>query len=118
MLTGCTTVKSWIPSFSDPNQSHSIIDLRLAVAQLDCTQPHLAQVRVIRDQITWFELYSESAGWRHADVLSVMAPIRASVDDFYKRSVDQQGSQGYCEIKKRLLQTQARIAAEAILGRF
>jgi hypothetical protein len=90
MLTGCSTVKGWIPSFADPNQSHSIIDVRLAVEQLDCSQPHLPQVRTIREHVIWFELYSESAGWRHADVLRVIEPIRASVDDFYKRSVDQQ----------------------------
>jgi hypothetical protein len=118
MLTGCSTVKGWIPSFSDVNQSRSIIDVRLAVEQLDCSQPHLPQVRTIREQVIWFELYSESAGWRHADVLRVIEPIRASVDDFYKRSVDQQGSQGYCEIKKKLLRTQARTAAQAVLGRF
>lgn len=118
MLTSCATVKSWIPSFSDPNQSHRIVDVQLAVAQLDCSEPHLPQVRVIRDHITWFELYSRSAGWQHVDVLRVIEPIKESVADFYKRSADQQGSVGYCEIKKRLLQSQTQRAAEAILGRF
>lgn len=118
LLTSCATVKSWIPSFADANQSHRIVDVQLAVSQLDCSQPHLPQVRTIRDHITWFELYSRSAGWRHQDVLRVLEPIKESVADFYKRSVDQQGSQGYCEIKKKLLQSQAQRAAEAILGRF
>jgi hypothetical protein len=117
-LSGCSTVKSWIPSFSDDNQSASIITVRLSIERLDCSKPQLAQVTVIRDNITWFELYSESKGWRQADVLRVLAPMRDSIDDFYKRSQDNQGSQTYCEIKKKLLQSQAKSAAAAVLGRF
>jgi hypothetical protein len=117
-LTGCSTVKSWIPSFWDDNQSASIINLRLSIERLDCAKPQLAQVAGIRDQITWFELYSESKGWRQADVLRVVEPMKASIDDFYKRSQDAQGSQTYCEIKKKLLQSQAKTAASAVLGRF
>ena len=117
-LTGCSTVKSWIPSFWDDNQSSSIINLRLSIERLDCTKPQLPQVTNIRDQITWFELYSESKGWRQADVIRVVAPMKESIDDFYKRSQDAQGSQTYCEIKKKLLQTQAKTAASAVLGRF
>lgn len=117
-LTGCSTVKSWIPSFWDDNQSSSIINLRLSIERLDCSKPQLPQVSAIRDNITWFELYSESKGWRQADVVRVVAPMRESIDDFYKRSQDNQGSQTYCEIKKKLLQTQAKTAASAVLGRF
>jgi hypothetical protein len=117
-LTGCSTVKSWVPSFWDDNQSSSIINLRLSIERLDCTKPQLPQVAGIRDQVTWFELYSESKGWRQADVLGVVAPMKESIDDFYKRSQAAQGSQTYCEIKKKLLQTQARTAASAVLGRF
>ena len=121
-LTGCatltTTVKGWIPSFWDDNQSASIINTRLAVDRLDCAKPHLPQVVYIRDQLRWFELYSQSKGWQQADVLRVIGPMQSSVDDFYKRSVDEQGSNVYCEIKKKLLATQAETAAKAILGRF
>jgi hypothetical protein len=118
MLASCATVKSWIPSFSDPNQSHRIVDVRLAIEQLDCSQPHLPQAKTIRDHVMWFELYSHSAGWRHQDVLRVLEPIKESVADFYRRSEDQQGSEAYCAIKKKLLRSQAQRAAEAILGRF
>lgn len=117
-LSSCATVKSWVPSFWDDNQSASIINTRLAVDKIDCSKPHLPQVAHIRDQLRWFELYSESKGWQQADVLRLVGPMQASVDDFYKRSLDEQGSQAYCEIKKKLLATQAETAAKAVLGRF
>jgi hypothetical protein len=117
-LTGCATVKGLVPSFWDDNQSRSIIDVRLAVDRLDCEQPHLAQVLKIHNDIRWFELYSESKGWRQADVLRLTAPLKESTQDFVRRSEDKQGSQAYCEIKKKLLAKQAATAAEAVLGRF
>lgn len=121
MLSGCATldkVKGWVPSFWDDNQAHRIVDVRLAVDRLDCTQPHLPQVIVIRDNLRWVELYSESKGWRNNDIRRLIEPLQASVEDFYKRSQDKQGSVGYCEIKKKLLAAQAAKAAEATLGRF
>jgi len=120
-VTGCatvTTVKGWIPSFWDDNQSARIIDVRQNIAQLDCQQEHLPQVKRIQDNLQWFELYSESKGWRQQDVRRVIQPIRETVADFYKRSQNQQGSAAYCEIKKKILATQAEYAAQAILGRF
>ena len=118
MLTGCSTVKGWVPSFWDDNQSRSIIDVRQSVDRLDCAQPHLPQVMKIHDDLRWFELYSDSKGWQQADVLRLTAPMKASLLDFIKRSQDQQGSVGYCEIKKKLLAKQAEITARAVLGRF
>lgn len=103
LLTGCSTVKGWVPSFWDDNQSHHIIDVRLAVEQLDCSQPHLPQVQKIYNDLRWFELYSDSKGWQQADVLRLTEPMKASIDDFVRRSQAGQGSVGYCEIKKRLL---------------
>jgi flagellar basal body L-ring protein FlgH len=117
-LSGCSTIKSWVPSFSDPNQSARIVDVRQSVAQLDCKQEHAPQVKRIKDNLQWFQLYSESKGWRQNDVLQLIKPMQESVDDFYKRSLDKQGSETYCEIKKKLLTTQSTKAAEAVLGRF
>lgn len=117
-LTGCATVKEWIPSFSDPNQSARIIDVRQSVAQLDCKQAHAPQVKRIKDNLEWFQLYSESKGWRQQDVIKLVKPMQETVDDFYKRSTEKQGSETYCEIKKKLMATQADKAASAVLGRF
>jgi len=118
LLTGCASVKNWVPSFSDPNQSSRIIDVRQSVAQLDCKQTHAPQVKRIKDNLDWFQLYSDSKGWRQNDVLRLVKPMQETVDDFYKRSNEKQGSETYCEIKKKVMTTQAEKAASAILGRF
>lgn len=118
-LTGCASIKEMIPSFSDSNQSAKIVDVRQSIAQLDCKQPHAIQVKRIKDNLEWFELYSESKGWRQNDVLKLIKPMQDTVDDFYKRSTgEKQGSDAYCEIKKKVLSAQSEKAATAILGRF
>jgi len=117
-LTGCASIKEMIPSFSDVNQSSKIIDVRQSVALLDCKQEHAPQVKRIKDNLQWFVLYSESKGWRQNDVIKLIKPIQETTDDFYKRSLDKQGSEGYCEIKKKILTSQTEKAATAILGRF
>ena len=118
LLSGCSTVKEWVPSFNDPNQSAAIIDVRLSVARLNCAEPQLVQVARIRDHIEWFELYSESKGWRQQDVRRVIAPMKATVEDMYTRVSVKDGSKVYCEMKKTVLQEQAARAATVILGRF
>lgn len=118
LLTGCATVKSWVPSFNDANQSAAIITVRQSIEQLDCSQPHSAQAIRIRTSVEWFELYSESAGWRHADVLRVVAPLKATVADMVQRTSVQDASKIYCQLKKSIMQQQAARAAEVILGRF
>ena len=117
MLTGCATITNMIPSFWDANQSARIVDVRVKVDAINCEQAQLPQAAAIQHDLRWFELYSESKG-RQTDVLKIIAPMQESVSDWVKRSTDGQGSKGYCEIKKKLLQTQAKSAASAILGRF
>jgi hypothetical protein len=117
-LSGCASVMSLIPSFWDPNQSARITDVRLRVEQINCDQPQLPQALQVQTDLRWFELYSDSKGARQQDVIRIIAPMQESVADWVKRSADGQGSKGYCEIKKKLLQTQAKSAASAILGRF
>ena len=117
-LTGCASIKEMIPSFSDPNQSSKIIDVRQSVVQLDCKQPHAPQVKRIKENIEWFLLYSDSKGWRQQDVIKLVQPMQETVDDFYKRSLDKQGTETYCEIKKKILNAQSEKAASAVLGRF
>ena len=118
LLTGCSTVKEWIPSFNDANQSAAIITVRQSIERLDCEQAQFAQVIRIRNSVEWFELYSESAGWRHADVLRVVAPLKATVDDMVIRTQVRDGSKGYCLLLKGIMQEQAAHAARVVLGRF
>ena len=116
-LQGCA-LHSVIPSFWDDNQAVAVIDARQAVEQLDCKQPHAPQVKVIKDRLEWFDLYSESKGMMQNDVRALIAPMQETVNDFYKRSVEKEGSEAYCNAKKKVMKVQASKAAEGILGRF
>lgn len=117
-LTGCASIKEMIPSFSDPNQSAKAVDIRFSIETLDCSKPHLPQAEKIEMEILWFQLYGESKGWRQQDVLKLVTPLQETVTDFVKRSKSGEGSETYCKIKKKIMQTQAKRAADAVLGRF
>jgi hypothetical protein len=117
-LTGCASIQSMIPSFWDDNQSRAIVDVRQSVVQLDCEKEHAPQVKRIKDNLQWFQLYSDSKGKRQQDVLKLVAPMQETVDDFYKRSTEKQGTKTYCEIKKKVMLLQSEKAASAVLGRF
>lgn len=117
-LTGCSTVVGWIPSFWDDNQSAKITDIRQQVENIDCKNPQAAQAQGILKDIQWFELYSASKGARQKDVLNIVAPMKETVSDWAKRSAEKEGSEAYCNLKKRTLQLQAGRAATAILGRY
>lgn len=86
--------------------------------RFDCQQPHLEQLTVIRDQLRWFELYSQSKGWQQQDVRRILKPMQETVDDFYQRTQKQKTSPAYCEGKKMIMQQQSQRAASVILGRF
>jgi len=121
LLQGCATfsfqnIKDQIPSFWDDNQSRSVIDIRQSVEKLNCKEPHAPQVKVIKDNIQWFVLYSESKGTK--DVLTLVRPMESTVDDFYKRSLEKQGTEIYCDIKKKILITQSSTVAKTVIGRF
>ena len=121
LLQGCATfsfqnIKDQIPSFWDDNQSRSVIDIRQSVEKLNCKEPHAPQVKVIKDNIQWFVLYSESKGTK--DVITLVKPMESTVDDFYKRSLEKQGTEIYCDIKKKILITQSSTVAKTVIGRF
>ena len=118
LLSGCANLAGLVPSFWDDNQSSKIVDLRLSVDRLDCKQPQQAQVIRIRDDLRWFHLYSDSKGLRQTDVLRLLAPMEATVEDFYKRTQQQKDNVVYCDLKKRVMEEQAARAAKAVLGRF
>lgn len=113
-ITGCSTFE--IPSLWDDNQAARIIDVRKSVDDLDCAAAHAPQVKTIQTHLKWFELYSQSKGT--PDVARLIQPMQETVNDFYKRSVENPGSAAYCELKKRVMITQGETVARAVLGRF
>jgi hypothetical protein len=88
------------------------------VDRIDCAKDQLAQAAQLRDQLRWFELYSVSKGALQKDVIKLIQPIQATTEDWYKRSLDGQGSVGYCTIKKKILEQQTARAATGIMGRW
>lgn len=119
-IAGCANPVTYIPSFWDDNQSAKIVDLRLSVERLNCRQHQLPQVTRIRDDLRWFYLYSDSKGARQTDVIRLIEPMQATVEDFYKRvsAENHKDNAVYCDLKKRVLEEQAARAAKAVLGRF
>lgn len=119
LLTGCANIVSYIPSFWDDNQAAKIVDVRLSVERIDCGGTAVKQqVGAVRDQLLWFELYSESKGKRQTDVVQMIHPIRETAEDMYKRYDTGTPTKAYCEIKVRIMKAQSQRAAEAVLGRF
>jgi hypothetical protein len=115
-LTGCSTIKDKIPSFWDDNQSRAVIDIRQSVLDLDCKQPHAPQVAVIKKHMDWLIIYSQVKDTR--DVLRLVKPMNETVNDFYDRSMVKQGSETYCNMKKKVLDAQSSTVAKAVIGRF
>ena len=115
LLSGCTTLQSWVPSFWDDNQSAYIITARLSVERINCLEPQLTQVQVLAEDLRRFELYSEAKGSLQRDVLRVIEPMQSTVKEWQTRK---EGSRAYCEIKKKLLLQQAERASKVILGRW
>jgi len=118
VLSGCASIQGLIPSFWDDNQSRKIIDLRQSVEQINCSLPQRPQADLVVREAEWFDMYSESKGSRQADVRRIIKPILETAHDWQKRSQVQEGSKAYCQLKKQVLQTQTKRAAEAVLGRF
>lgn len=119
LTSGCASITGIVPSFWDDNQSSKIVDARLSIERIDCASEGVrTQVSAVRDQLLWFELYSESKGRRQQDVVRLVHPIRETVEDMHKRLAEGTASRAYCEIKVRILKSQTQTASQAILGRF
>lgn len=117
ILSGCSMI--YIPSFWDPNQAESIIDIQVAVDNIDCNNLEKNQVTAISDEIEWFQAYSKSSGWRHQDVLDLIQPLDETVEAFENRFEKEDSiNPVYCNLKKRNMKQQSGRAAEAILRRF
>ena len=48
----------------------------------------------------------------------MVKPMNDTVNDFYNRSITKQGSEAYCNMKKKVLETQSGAVAKAVIGRF
>ena len=115
-LTGCANIQAWVPSFWDDNQSARIVDVRLNIERVDCANAVQGVTRV-RDDLAWFALYSESKGMLQKDVIRLITPKQATVEEWHARTA-QGSSVTYCELKKSVMRQQAQRVAAAVLGRW
>lgn len=113
-LSGCSSLVDLIPSRWDVNQSKVTTDLRQATHNFDCKGDQKAQLKIISEQVQWFELYSESKGTK--DVAQLGKTLQATVKEFQDRP--QPVSPIYCDIKRKLMIQQADIIAKTVQGRF
>jgi len=115
-LTGCSTVKEWIPIKWDANQSHAITTIQQTSRNFDCKADIAQQSKSLANQIEWFKIYSESKPTR--DVISPIAHMNSTVKELVDRSAQGPVSPMYCEIKKKIIVQQADMIAHTVQGRF
>lgn len=109
LLTGC----SGIPSFWDDNESRLAVDVRFAVAEVDCSGNYQPQVEELKDRVDYFALYSESRG--SDDVGEMIDLMQETVDGFVK---DGSNNAFFCKMKKKVLVKQSADIADAVMGRY
>lgn len=115
-LTGCSTVKEWIPVRWDANQSHSITTIQQLTRNFDCKGNILEQSTFLASQIQWFKIYSENKPTR--DVIQPIGHMQDTVKELVERSGKGPVSPLYCDIKKKLMIQQADMVAHTVQGRF
>ncbi len=114
-MSGCSTVKSYIPSFWDDNQAAYITSVRIDIERIDCSIAQKPQVDLVAWDLRRFVLYSEAKGSLQADVLRVVEPMVSTVKEWQTRG---EGSKMYCDLKKQILTQQGERASKVILGRW
>jgi len=115
-LTGCSTIKDWIPVRWDANQSQSITTIQQTTRNFDCKGDIAQQAKDLSGKIQWFTIYSESKPTR--DVIGPIGHMNDTVKELVDRSSKGPVSPMYCEIKKKLMIQQADMVAHTVQGRF
>jgi uncharacterized protein YceK len=115
-LTGCSTVKEWIPVKWDANQSASITTIQQTTRNIDCKGDIAQQSKQLAQQVEWFKIYAEAKPTR--DVISPIGHMQDTVKELVDRSSKGPVSPMYCEIKKKLIIQQADMIAHTVQGRF
>ena len=115
-LTGCSTIKDWIPVSWDANQSQSITTIQQTTRNFDCKGDIALQSKQLANQIQWFTIYAESKPTR--DVIGPIGHMNDTVKELVDRSSKGPVSPLYCDIKKKLMIQQADMIAHTVQGRF
>lgn len=116
ILTGCSTVKEWIPVRWDANQSQAITSIQQTTRNFDCKADIAQQSKALAGQIEWFTIYAQSKPTR--DVIGPIGHMNDTVKELVERSAKGPVSPMYCEIKKKVMIQQADMVAHTVQGRF
>lgn len=108
MFSGC----SMIPSFWDDNESYAVAQIRHSVDALECEQKYLPQVNNLVSDIRFLQLYSESKG--SDDLKEMVDPMMETAKGLQKQTENVT----FCKLKKKQLEKQSAIIADAVMGRF
>jgi len=101
-----------IPSFWDDNESYSVAQIRHSVEQIDCDTTYSNQVNNLISDIRFLQLYSESKG--SDDILEMVDPMMETA----KGLANKEENKVFCSIKKKTLQKQSALIADATMERF
>jgi hypothetical protein len=115
-LAGCGTLKDYIPSRWDVNQSKSVTDIQQATRHFDCKGDVAHQSKSLANQVEWLDIYSTTKDTR--DVTKITGNMNNTVKELVDRSSKGSVSPMYCEIKKKIMIQQADMIAHAVQGRF
>ena len=108
LIGGC----SMIPSFWDDNEAYGVAKIRHSVDAMDCSGNYLPQARQIQSDVRFLELYSSSKG--SDDLLEMVTPMKQTIDGL----VEKEENKVFCNLKKKQLEKQSALIADAAMERF
>lgn len=110
-VAGCSGVPSI--SFQDSNESILAVEVRLEVSRLDCKNPG-TQLSTIKRSVDFLQLYSESKGSK--DLQAMVLEMQDTTNGLYAKGDNL--SPVFCDLKKKVLTTQSKDIADAVMRRF
>lgn len=115
VLAGCSALGPW-PSRWDVNQAKITTDIRQTVHSFDCKGDQVAQLKELSKQVEWFDLYAESKGTK--DVAKLTATMKDTIKEFQERASKGAVSPLYCNLKVKIMSSQADMIAHTTQARF
>ena len=115
-LAGCSTIKDYIPSFWDGNQSVVVTDMQQIARHIDCANHPEQQLHDLFMKVEWYDLYANTKGTK--DMAKLDQVMLTTIKEFQDRLQAGPVSPLYCDMKKKVLIQQADIIATTVQGRF
>jgi outer membrane biogenesis lipoprotein LolB len=115
LLTGCSTIKDWMPVKWDVNQSKAVTDIQQVTRNFDCKADIAQQSKALSGQVQWLTIYSETRGTK--DVIDPLGHMNDTIKELVDRSSKGPVSPMYCEIKKKIMIQQSDMLAHTVQGR-